>query len=291
MIIRDALLEGLDFLRSVGNEAPAIEAGVLLCHVLKCHKTFIYAHDDYKLSEIEYQKYWELILKRAQGKPLQYIMEHQEFMGLNFKVTPEVLIPRQDTEILVESILDYASDLKDDSIDILDIGTGSGCISVSLAYYLKNSKVKALDINLKSLEIAKFNAQKNSVLNRIDFICGDIFTGLKNILTSGENNNLFDVIVSNPPYIASHEIDILEKQVREFEPSIALDGGMDGLDFYRAISKEGALFLKEQGLLAFEVGIYQAEEVCSIMEERYKDLKIIKDLSGIDRVIMGTVRK
>ncbi|AUG56306.1 peptide chain release factor N(5)-glutamine methyltransferase [Acetivibrio saccincola] len=314
MILKDVLKEGVNFLKSSGNEAPAFEAGVILCHVLKCRKVFLYTHDDYNLNEKEYREYIEAVRKRANGEPLQYITGHQEFMSLDFKVTPDVLIPRQDTEILVESVLEYAKDekvtkyinvkdskdiedtkhiestknTKDSSIDILDIGTGSGCIAVSLAHYIKNSRIVAVDISQKALDVAKYNAQKNNVADRIEFICGDIFTGLKNIFRGGKKK--FDVIVSNPPYIASHEIPYLEKQVKDFEPLKALDGGDDGLDFYRFIVKEGVNFLKREGLLALEVGINQAWDVLKMMGEKYLNIKVVKDLSGIERVVMGFFR-
>ena len=286
MILKDVLKEGVDFLKSLGNEAPAFEAGVILCHILRCQKVFLYTHDDYKLNEKEYREFIEAVRKRANGVPLQYITGHQEFMSLDFKVTPDVLIPRQDTEILVESVIEYVKkDSKENSIEILDIGTGSGCIAVSLAHYIKNSRVVAMDISQKALDVAKYNAQKNNVMNRMDFICGDIFTDLDNIF--GNYKKEFDIIVSNPPYIPSDEIAYLEKQVKDFEPPEALDGGRDGLDFYRIIIKYGVNFLKKQGLLAFEVGINQAGDVLDMMKEKHFNIRIIKDLSGIERVVMG----
>ncbi|MDQ2086558.1 peptide chain release factor N(5)-glutamine methyltransferase [Herbivorax sp. ANBcel31] len=285
MLLKEVFTQGVRFLSSSGNEAPAFEAGVMLCHVLKCKKTFLYAHDDYILSDEEYKEYIEIVSKRSKGTPLQYITGHQEFMSLDFKVTPDVLIPRQDTEILVESVLEYAKFTKGKKIDVLDIGTGSGCISVCLAHYIKNSRVVALDISQKSLDVAKYNAEKNGVINKMDFVCGNIFKGLKNIFDS--ESNLFNIIVSNPPYIASGELDFLEKQVRDFEPLKALDGGEDGLDYYKFIIEEGRKFLKPQGVLAFEVGINQGKEVLNMMKKNYSNVRVIKDLSGIERIVVG----
>lgn len=285
MVLKDVLVQGINFLKSSGNEAPAFEAGVILCHVLKCQKIFLYTHDDYRLNEKEHREYIEAVKKRAGGMPLQYITGHQEFMSLNFKVTSDVLIPRQDTEVVVESVLEYTKNIKENTIDILDIGTGSGCIAVSLAYYIKNSRVAAIDISQKALDIAKYNSEKNNVIDKIDFICGDIFTGLKNLLRNDKKK--FDIIVSNPPYIPSDEIASLEKQVKDFEPLKALNGGNDGLDFYKFIIEDAAYFLKKQGILALEVGINQARDVLNMMKEKYFNIKIVKDLSGIERVVMG----
>ena len=304
MLLKDALKEAVKFLSFSGNESPAFEAGIILCHVLKCRKTFLYSHDDYQLNEKEYSKYIEAISKRAKGVPLQHITGHQEFMSLDFKVTCDVLIPRQDTEVLVETVIEYTKPIKDRTIDILDIGTGSGCIAVSLAHYIKNSKVVAIDISQKALKIAKYNAEKNNVISKINFICGDIFTGFKNILNNDDDNKdndnkdndnkdnekKFDVIVSNPPYIASHDISFLEKQVKDFEPLKALDGGSDGLDFYKFIIEEAVHFLKNEGILVFEVGINQARDVLSMMEKNYFNVKIIKDLSAIERVVVGVLK-
>ncbi|HHX17874.1 MAG TPA: peptide chain release factor N(5)-glutamine methyltransferase [Clostridium sp.] len=291
MLLKDVLAQGVNILNSSGNETPVFEAGVILCHVLKCQKVFLYSHDDYQLNEREYREYIEAVSKRTNGMPLQYITGHQEFMSLDFKVTSDVLIPRQDTEILVETVLEYTKPIKEETIDILDIGTGSGCIAVSLARYIKKSKVVAIDISQKALNIAKYNAEKNNVIDKMNFVCGDIFTGLENILNKyneyKNNKKKFDVIVSNPPYIPSDEIASLEKQVKDFEPLKALNGGNDGLDFYKFIIEDAACFLKKQGALALEVGINQAIDVLKLMQEKYHNIKIVKDLSGIERVVMG----
>ncbi len=297
MVLRDVLLDGTKRLKESNIEAPAVEAGAILCHVLGCNRTYLYSHDDYILSDEQYTRYMLLLDERLEGRPVQYITGHQEFMSLDFIVTPHVLIPRQDTEILVEEVIEYAKGIKGDKIEILDIGTGSGCIAVSLAHYISKSRVSALDVSLQALKMAHMNATNNNVDRKITFLLGDVFGGLENILSpdragesssnSGNQRVLFDIIVSNPPYIPSNDISTLEKQVKDYEPYCALDGGKDGLIFYRRIVEQSISYLKPGGLLAFEVGIGQAYDVKGIMGNSFNNLKIVKDLAGIDRVVMG----
>jgi release factor glutamine methyltransferase len=283
VVLRDVLLDGTKRLKESNIEAPAVEAGAILCHVLGCNRTYLYSHDDYILDDEQYTRYMLLLDERLEGRPVQYITGHQEFMSLDFIVTPHVLIPRQDTEILVEEVIEYAKGIKGDKIEILDIGTGSGCIAVSLAHYISKSRVSALDVSLQALKIAHANATNNNVDPKITFLLGDVFGGLENI----NGRVLFDIIVSNPPYIPSNDISTLEKQVKDYEPYCALDGGKDGLIFYRRIVEQSISYLKPGGLLAFEVGIGQAQDVKGIMDNSFNNLKIVKDLAGIDRVVMG----
>jgi release factor glutamine methyltransferase len=281
MILKKVLDDGISILKSGNIEAPAAEAGVLLCHVLNKDRTFIFVHPEYILSDHEGADFFKLIDSRLKGKPSQYLTGFQEFMSLKFKVDSNVLIPRQDTEILVESVIDHVKDLEDTECKILDIGTGSGCIAVSLAYYIKNSKVTAVDISEGALNIAGENARALGVEEKTTFIKSDLFNNLKN------KEGSFDIIVSNPPYIPSIDIKELQPEVRDFEPLGALDGGTDGLDYYRILTKNAADFLKINGLLAFEVGFDQALQVAELMRENGYSTRIIKDLSGIDRVVTG----
>lgn len=281
MILKDAFTEGIRKLKLSNIDAPVITAGAILCHVLGCENTYLYTHDDYVLSKDEYERYCDALNRRIKGEPLQYITGCQEFMSLNFAVDPSVLIPRQDTEILVEYIIEFAR--QKEKVSILDIGTGSGCIAISLAYYIKNSRVLGVDISKGALEIARKNAHNCGVDERIAFIESNLF---KNI-----SPQKFDIIVSNPPYIPNEVIDTLDRQVKDFEPKIALDGGEDGLDFYRKIVKQSVAFLKPKGLLAFEVGFDQAQDVVKIMESSFKDIKVKKDLAGIERVVTGILSR
>ncbi|WP_010246521.1 peptide chain release factor N(5)-glutamine methyltransferase [Acetivibrio cellulolyticus] len=277
VILKQAFTEGSKMLKLSNIEAPVVTAGAILCHVLGCDKAYLYSHDDYILNNSQFNSFLEAIKRRINGEPLQYITGSQEFMSLDFIVSPDVLIPRQDTEILVESVIQFASGKG--NIDILDVGTGSGCIAISLAYFIKNSRVTAVDISKGALEMARKNAQKCGVEDRITFIESNLFDNV----TSGD----FDIIVSNPPYIPVQDIETLEKQVKDFEPRSALDGGCDGLDFYRRITKDSIRYLKPNGLLAFEVGYDQSQEVLKIMKDSFDNLKIERDLAGIERVVMG----
>ncbi|MFZ5986825.1 MAG: peptide chain release factor N(5)-glutamine methyltransferase [Bacillota bacterium] len=302
VVLKEALISGIKLLKSAGIEAPALEAGVILCHVLGCEKTYLYSHDDYKLNNDEYEYLIKCINDRANGKPLQYITGHQEFMSLDFKVTPDVLIPRHDTEVLVEAVIDYVKEAGLKKVNILDIGTGSGCIAVSLARYIKDSRVFAVDVSKGALKVARLNAKNLGVLERITFVRGNVFDGLNQIkaedaIESGRVDSphrkskiFFDVIVSNPPYIPSHDIHTLDVQVKDYEPLSALNGGEDGLDFYRFIIKEAANKLKPHGLLGFEVGYGQAADVLDLMKSEFERIKIVKDLAQVDRVVMGNLR-
>ena len=221
------------------------------------------------------EKYFQYINKLKNGIPLQYITNNQEFMKLNFFVDENVLIPRADTEILVEEVISLAND---DKNKILDVCTGSGAIAVSLAKYIKNSNVMAIDISKEALKIAEKNAFNNNV--NIKFIESDLFNNLE--------ENDFDIIVSNPPYIRENVINELSIEVKH-EPKIALDGGKDGLDFYRKLSSESYKYLKEDGYLCLEIGYDQKNEVIEILknEKKYKNIYSKKDLFGNDRIIIA----
>ena len=202
-------------------------------------------------------------------------------MGLDFFVKEGVLIPRPDTETLVEEIIDLCKD-KNEEVDILDIGTGSGAITVSLAKYITNSKVMSFDISEIPLQVGKINAINNDVDNKIEFVKSDVFSAIK------DKEIQFDVIVSNPPYIPKKDIETLHTQVKDYEPYNALEGGEDGLDFYRQITKESIDYLKQGGILAYEVGHDQAEDVSEIMKSYgYTKIYKKKDIQGIDRVVIG----
>ena len=281
MILKDAFTEGIRKLKLSNIDAPVVTAGAILCYVLGCEKTYLYSHDEYLLSKDEYENYCEFLKRRIEGEPLQYITGCQEFMSLNFNVCREVLIPRQDTEILVESVLEYVG--QRDNVSILDIGTGSGCIAISLAYYGKNTQVMGVDISKGALEIARLNARNCGVEENTVFVESNLFENIP--------PKKFDIIISNPPYIPIEVIETLDKQVKDFEPTIALGGGEDGLDFYRRITEQSGSFLKPKGLLVFEVGFDQAQKVMKIMESSFENIKVQKDLAGIERVVMGNLSK
>jgi len=287
MKIKELLVQAVQYLKNKGVENNAVlDAQLILCHLLKVDKLYLTIHGLQDIDKDMVNEYMQLIEKRAEGMPVQYIIGEKEFMSLTFKVTKDVLIPRNDTETLVEYIIDRYGNAENE-MSIMDIGTGSGCIAVSLAYYLK-SNVTAVDISQNAIDIAKENAKANGVESRIRFIQHDILQGFPGTVAG----NSLDVIVSNPPYIRPEVIEQLQREVKDYEPRLALDGGADGLRFYRMIIRAAHEYLKDNGLLAFEVGHDQSRQVSSLIEEtqQYKNIEIIKDLAGIERVV-GAVKK
>ena len=220
-----------------------------------------------------------MIKERLNERPIAYIIGNREFMGLDFFVKEGVLIPRPDTETLVEEIINICNNKSE--LNILDIGTGSGAITISLAKYLNDAHVTSADISDIALEIASKNAVSNDVNKKIDFIKSDIFSNIS-------REEKFDIIVSNPPYIKKEDIPGLDRQVKDFEPYNALEGGEDGLDFYRKITEESKYFLKNKGILAYEVGHDQASDVIQIMKENgFESIYTKCDLQGFERVVIG----
>lgn len=268
----------VNYFKSKNIESARLDAEVLLSHVLGQERIYLYVHFDELMEQTELSQFREYVKKRAQHMPVAYIIGEREFMGLPFKVTKDTLIPRPDTEILVENVL--ANVDKDKEIEIVDIGTGSGAIILSLLVNLPKAQGKTVDIASKAIEIAKENAVNLQVNDRCEFFVGDLFVPLK-----GEK---FDVIVSNPPYIPQKDIATLNVDVKSYEPVSALTDGGDGLSYYRRLLSEGKKYLKENGFIALEIGIYQALAVKQIaLENGWKNIKIIKDYAGIDRVVLA----
>lgn len=277
--VLEAIQKSTDYLEKKGIESPRINAELLLASVLNIKRLELYLQFDRPLNEVEISHYREFLKRRSTFEPLQYITGNVEFYGINFKVNNSVLIPRQETEILVETVLNEIKN--ENNISILDIGTGSGCIAISIA---KNSEVffEAVDISEKAISLAEENSIFNNVNNKIKFVNSDIKFYIK------ENNKMFDFIVSNPPYVSKNEYSKLQKEILEFEPGIAVSDFEDGFSFYNLISSEGKKILKQNGKIFFEIGIGQSEKVKNIMTENgFINIKIIKDYLGVDRVIFG----
>ena len=278
MTIKDIIVKYSKELEEI-SPTPRLDVETLLQKVLGVDRLYILLNLERVLSEDEEQLFNKFINERLNNRPIAYIVENREFMGLDFFVKEGVLIPRPDTEVLVEEVIELAK--KKGAKNILDIGTGSGAITVSLAKYLENVKVTSVDISDIALEIGKRNAISNEVDDRINFVKSDLFTNI-------DKETKFDIIVSNPPYIKREVIDTLDKQVKDYEPYNALEGGEDGLDFYRQITKESIDYLKQGGILAYEVGHDQAEDVSEIMKSYgYTKIYKKKDIQGIDRVVIG----
>ena len=259
--------------RIIDSNEGAIEATLLLEHVLHTDKNEFLLHPDREVSKKDAKAFLELATRRSQGEPVQYIIGFAPFYGLEFKVTPSVLIPRFDTEVLVEEALGVIKD----GDKVLDLCTGSGCIAVTVKKYKLNADVYASDISLDAIEIAKENAEANNT--DISFIHSDLLNDVANDL---------DVIISNPPYIKTSVIEGLDDIVKNHEPYLALNGGNDGLDYYRRIVADAALHLKKGGRLMMEIGYDQGEDLRTLLKEAgYLSIEIKKDLSGNDRVAMA----
>lgn len=254
------------------------ESELLLSFVLKKERLYLLLHESEEAGELASALFFSYIERRAAGEPFSYITKTKEFMSLEFCVESGVLIPRPDTETLVCHIIDCAGD---GNVNILDLCTGSGAVAVSLAKYIKNAVVDAVDICDTCIRLAKINAEKNGVADSVNVIKADV---LKGIATTKK----YDFIVSNPPYIKTDTLPTLMSGVRDFEPHLALDGGADGLVFYRAISSLAPSLLTSGGMLAFEVGHDQSEAVKSILSSNgFKDIIFKKDLAQTERVVSG----
>lgn len=277
---RELLNTGKKYLERAGIDDWNTDAWLLLEHVSGMDRTRYFMEQDQIASEPEEVEYLEFLEKRAARIPLQQLTHEAWFFGLPFYVDENVLIPRQDTEILVEEILKETEKKVSDSQDfvkILDMCTGSGCILLSLLANIKKAEGTGADLSKKALEVAKKNG--NRLKLKADWHFSDLFSHIE---------GKYDIIVSNPPYIASQVIDTLMEEVREHEPRMALDGKEDGLYFYRKLTKESGTYLRPGGLLAFEIGYDQGKAVRTMMQEAlFEDVKVIKDLAGLDRVVTG----
>ncbi len=274
--IRELRKKAIEELIAIGNDSPVADVDFIFANFLGVDKAELIIGEK-TLDAVSTEKFLQTLERVKTGEPVQYAVGGCEFMSLWFEVNSNTLIPRADTEMLVETIIERYKDFGD--VNIFEIGTGSGCISVSLAYYLSKAKVMSVDISRGALDIARKNGERLGVAERTEFLECDIMAGFP------EFEHLPDIVVSNPPYIPKWDIEDLENKVKNFEPMTALDGGVDGLDFYRRIAK--TVPVAPCGVLAFEVGIGQAGQVAQIMEERFCNIEIIKDLSGIDRVVLG----
>lgn len=279
MTVKDVLAKAISALKEKKVETPAKEAGVLLAYILKKDASWLYAHPEFQLSAAEIKKYDSIVSKRSKSMPFQYIVNNQEFMSLDFYVNPYCLIPRPETEILVEAALAWINESYCENIRVLDIGTGSGAICVSIAHYAAKTIIDALDVSGQALQIAETNAKRHNVEGRIRFINADFL--------QWKNEEPYSVILSNPPYIPHNEISMLMSEVKDYEPLTALDGGSDGLLFYRYLASEVKRMMTPEGTIFVEVGIGQAE--CVVEMFTYQGLKtsVYKDFAGIDRVVQA----
>lgn len=294
--------EGRARLTEVGIGEAALDARLLLEFVCGTDRNVLLAHGDREVSIEECGRYRELIERRAARVPLQHLTGGQDFMGLTFLVNKDVLVPRQDTEVLVEEVMKHLHD----GMRILDMCTGSGCILLSLLHYSNGCEGVGVDLSDRALMVARENYERLRAARpemKAEFVEGDLFVALApgaesenaavgGAVSEGEEakrqTERFDIIVSNPPYIKTDVIATLMPEVRDHEPMMALDGGDDGLIFYRKIAEAAGAYLNGGGMLFFEIGCEQAAEVCRIMEQAgFREIEVVKDFAGLDRVVWG----
>lgn len=283
--VRDLIMKATERLKKVEIDTPKLDAEVLLSNLLEVDRIFFHMYPEKEVTKEIERKFWAWVEKRQKLMPVQYIVNKQEFMGLNFKVEEGVLIPRGDTEILVEKTIEiYKKEFSPDNVKIMDIGTGSGAIVVSLGKYIDNSNLTAIDISTKALNIAKENAKTHKVENKIRFLEGSLFDPIH----EKDEYKTYDFIISNPPYIPKKLVNTLNSGVKDYEPHLALDGGEDGLDFYKAITVGAKEYLKNGGHLLFEIGHDQGEDLTQILNNNgFKHVEVVKDLASLDRVVLG----
>lgn len=279
--IDEQLKTAAKLLQESGIGAPRREAVSLLAFALQKNKTFLIAHPEYELTREEKTRFLELLRRRASREPFQYITGKQEFYGLDFVVTRDVLIPRPETELVVENAIEILRDEENPSF--CEVGAGSGCISISILHEVKTATATGLDVSEKALEIARLNAENNRVSNRLKLEISNVFFALE--------TEIFDLIVSNPPYISSEDIENLQAEVRDFEPLTALTDGANGLSIIEKIIAASPQFLKSGGFLLMEIGYDQSGEVRKMFStETWHSLEILPDLQGIPRMVKARLK-
>jgi release factor glutamine methyltransferase len=275
--LKQALASAVEQLESADVGSPRLNAETLLMFVLGGNRAYLYAHPERELNFEEQARYDEVIAQRSTGMPSQYITGHQEFWGLDFVVTPAVLIPRPETEHLVETVLELARYLVKPRV--VDVGTGSGCIALALASELKDAEVYGVDLSPDALEIARANAARLQLDERVKFLQSDVLEALAGVRD-------FDFVVSNPPYVGKNEADKVQRSVFEFEPRMAVFSGESGLGVIRPLIEQAYAALKPGGWLAMEIGYSMRDMVLELLSPTmWEDVRVVPDLQGIPRVI------
>jgi release factor glutamine methyltransferase len=271
-----------DFLRGKGADSPRLDAEVLLAHARGCQRIELYTAFEEEPPEAIRTAFRELVGKRAKGTPVAYLVGRREFFSLMFEVTPDVLIPRPETESLVVRAIDLAKTWPGDEVHMIDVGTGSGIIAVTMAKRVKNAQVTAVDISPAAIEVARRNADKHGVDERIEFMKSDLFSAVP----AGAK---FDLVLSNPPYIASADMPTLQPDVRDYEPNLALDGGANGTEVIERLIPQGAERLNSGGWLLMEVGADNAQRVEELIQANgsFEIAETVKDIAGLPRVVQA----
>ena len=278
--IEELIKTGTFTLKENGIDTARLDAELLLGNIIEKDRVYLITHKEDEVSKEDAEKYFDLIEKRRNKMPVKYILNKCEFMGIEFYVEEGVLIPRGDTEILVDEVLKIIEENQE--MQICDLCSGSGAVGISLAHFRQNIKVDLIDYYPIPEKVSLINIEKNKLEDRVFFIKSDLLE------ESIKNNKIYDIIVSNPPYIEECEIGKLMEDVKNYEPHTALNGGNDGLDFYRKIIDQSQYTLRESGILAFEIGYNQGEAVKLLMENNgFTNVKIVKDFASLDRVVVG----
>jgi release factor glutamine methyltransferase len=278
VFLKELYLLGRDLLRKSGVENPELEVSLLLSKALGINTVDIYTYPKKEVELDKVKEFKRLLERRLKREPIAYILGEKEFYSRSFIVTPDVLIPRPETEILVEEGLNIIRNIS--CPFVLDVGTGSGCVAVAIGCECENARIFATDISSGALWVARANSKRHRVAKKISFICADFLICFK--------EQSFDIVLSNPPYIAESDFYKLESDVKDFEPKVSLLGGKDGLNCIKKIVSQAGRVLKNEGWCIIEVGANQSERVSEIFEGiGFKDVSIVKDLSGIERVIKG----
>lgn len=286
MKIADAIRCATERLVQAGIQNARLDAEVLLSHILERDRAWLITHNNDNLDNENYRLFENAINRRSRREPLQYIIGRQEFWGLDFIVTPDVLIPRPETELLVETAVEIVKG-SSARATIADLCTGSGCVAISLAKEIGDARIFATDMSMQALAVARENARTHGVSDRIRFIAGNLYQPLEKF----DLRDRVDVITANPPYIRSGDLPMLQAEVKDYEPEIALIAGLEGTEIQKKIIDNALAFLKKQGALIMEMGLGQVETLKRMADEAgaYNKTEILKDLAGIDRVIV--VRK
>ncbi len=317
MQLKPALASAVDRLEAADVGSPRMNAEVLLMFVLGANRAYLYAHPERELTAEEDAHYNEVLAQRATGMPSQYITGHQEFWGLDFVVSPAVLIPRPETEHLVETIVELARDIARPKL--VDVGTGSGCIALALAHELKDAEVYAVDLSAEALEVARANAVRLQLDSRVTFAQCNVLTPVQNVSVIPSEDRFsstevviptegfspsrgtpiaeeaalrdFDFVVSNPPYVGFDEADKVQRSVREFEPQVAVFAGERGLDVIGPLITQAHHALKSGGWLAMEIGYSMRDAVVNLLHPTmWEEVRVVPDLQGIPRVVAGRKR-
>ncbi len=279
MRIFEALRSSSNALSLSEIENPRVDSEILLAATLGKNRSFLLAHNKDSVDESVLSTFFLKVKERCSGKPLQYITGKQEFCGLDFKVSPDVLIPRPETELLVEETL---KQLSEEPLNLVDVGTGSGCLAVTLATYLTQTEFWAIDLSKLALQVAKKNALRHHVRKRIQFLHGNLLTPLH----SQVKKKSIDIIVCNPPYISLDELILLQREVKDWEPHLALVGDVSEPDIYSRLASQALLWLKPEGILILEIGMGMEKKVCHLFQAPWDLLNVLQDFNGIPRVVV-----